>query len=113
MKRNIPKKAPPIPLRRLPGFELYSAGMAAIHRGDHDTAAAQLLLMARTRLHSAGLEIADHQQETPHHLHFYRLLEKQYPDAHFMYNAYVSRLSKFCRAVELSSRKSRGGPPLS
>ena len=88
------------PLENLPGFELFKEGSEAIRKGDIDSAPAQLLLMARTRLREAGLDVAAHPQVLPSHLAFYRILARKHPDAHYVYNAYLARLHKFCRAVE-------------
>ena len=87
-------------LEHLPGYELYKAGMDAILKGNFDTAPAQFLLIARTRLSEAGFLLKPHSQSVPAHLHFYRLLAEKYPDAHYRYNASIQRLDKFCRAVE-------------
>jgi outer membrane protein assembly factor BamD (BamD/ComL family) len=87
-------------ISQLPGYELYLEGMEALRKGDWDTVAAQLLMIATTRLGKAGLPIPPHSQNTPAHLVFYRLLANQYPDAHYRYNASLQRLDKFCRAVE-------------
>lgn len=93
-------------LERLPGYELYKEGKETLGRGEYRSAPAQLLLMAKTRLRNAGLEIEAPHQDEPAHLMFYRLLADAHPDAHAMYNAYLQRLDKFCRAVERERLKS-------
>jgi hypothetical protein len=87
-------------LSRLPGYEQCRDGMDALRKGEFNSIAAQLILMARTRLGNAGLPLPPHSQPVPAHLTFYALLAERFPDPHFRYNASLQRLDKFCRAVE-------------
>jgi hypothetical protein len=87
-------------LSRLPGYELYRAGMDSLQKGDFNSASALLIRMASTRLARVGLPIPQSSQTIPVHLEFYSQLENRYPDSHFRYNASLQRLDKFCRAVE-------------
>lgn len=85
-------------LLRFPGGGLVAKGLADLRHGQR-TEEALLLLVARPRLVSIGLEIPEPWMiEFPEHA-LYEAIEKRCPDgAHAEYNALIHRIVSFANA---------------
>lgn len=91
------------PFQNLPGWELVSAGLRDISRGEYDTISALLVFMASPRLRLFGFNIPDYSVNIPTekvNQRLYQLLEKNTSDAYSQYNALRRRLASFCAAME-------------
>jgi hypothetical protein len=87
-----------VDLRRLPGGDLVSKGVADLARGD-ETQEALLVSIASRRLRAAGLPVEGAVADAEHRL--YALLARVDPDsAHSRYNALLRRLTSFESALE-------------
>jgi len=85
----------------LPGAELIEAGIASLRQGRLDTAGL-LLLIARSRLEEAGIEVpAITNPPNDPNLALYERLAASEPDAaHSRYNALLRQLNSFLAAAE-------------
>lgn len=83
----------------LPGQDLFEQGVTDLRNG-RTSQAALLVLLARTRLTAAGLEVPDGPSRSAAH-DLYDLLAAEHPDsAHGRYNALRRRIASFAQAAE-------------
>ncbi len=85
---------------QLPGAEIVAAGVADLDAG-RDTADANAVLMASTRLRAAGERVPAVMTSTPAAHRLYEHLAREDPGgAHSRYNAIARRVVSFARAKE-------------
>lgn len=84
----------------LPGAEIVTAGLADLE-ADRDTANADAVLMAASRLRAAGVDVPLRITAVPAAHRLYEKLASEDPlGAHSRYNAIVRRVVSFVRAAE-------------
>jgi hypothetical protein len=87
-------------LGSLPGAEIVISGIADLEAG-RDTADANAVLMAATRLRAAGADVPLAELDEPAAHRLYEQLADEDPlNAHSRYNAIVRRVISFARAAE-------------
>lgn len=85
----------------LPGAEIVLPGLEDLREG-RDTIDAASVLLARSRMISAGLDVPERPPGVgePGHRLFDLLVEARVPDPHSRYNAILRRIDSFARALE-------------
>lgn len=95
----------PVPIDRLPGADLVTAGIADL-QGGRDTTSAALVRMAAPRLRDIGFEIPSASDGEPGGHRLYELLASEDPaGAYSRYNALIGRMVSFARAAEHASQR--------
>ena len=93
------------PELELPGGELVAKGIEDLRAG-RETEASLLVAIAADRLRAAGLDVPRSVPRRPSHRLYALLARTAGDDAHGRYNALLTRLSSFARALEGRGRSS-------
>lgn len=86
-------------LDELPGYDLFSSGVADLRAGRRSEAGL-LVSLARTRLIDAGLDVPRATTDRPSHALYDLLADESPADAYARYNALLRRMVSFVRAAE-------------
>ena len=85
-------------IKKFPGGEIVEKGLKDLARGICKSIEALAVLIAAPRLKDFGFEIQDTKIKNPNLLLYKKLGAKYGNDAHFQYNAIMSRVNKFCNS---------------
>lgn len=90
-------------MEALPGAELISDGLAALHAGE-ESESALLVALAAPRLRGLGVDVPAGAEDGAAHRLYARLSER-HEDPHSRYNALIRRVVSYAHAVESASSR--------
>lgn len=83
-------------LKRYPGGEIVEKGLSDISKGVFKSIEALAVFIALPRLNDLGFSIKRKGIENPNLVLYEKLCSAYGEDAHYRYNAIMSRINKFC-----------------